>query len=89
MQAIKAIVEGLVDFCQNRTSKKQEFVPLHNPKYKTSMCRDLVQKGKCPRGTSCTFAHSAEELERSVLHLLFNNQEIIKFKVCRSFAIEE
>ncbi|MGH0122730.1 UNVERIFIED_CONTAM: hypothetical protein FKN15_007061 [Acipenser sinensis] len=35
-----------------------------NSKYKTSMCRDLRQQGGCPRGASCTFAHSQEELEK-------------------------
>lgn len=35
-----------------------------NSKYKTSMCRDLRQQGGCPRGASCTFAHTQEELEK-------------------------
>ena len=35
-----------------------------NVKYKTHMCRDLAQRGKCPRGVNCTFAHSQEEMER-------------------------
>lgn len=37
--------------------------PQHS-KYKTYMCRDMKQKGGCPRGASCTFAHSQEELEK-------------------------
>lgn len=28
------------------------------------MCRDLTLRGSCPRGTNCTFAHSADELEK-------------------------
>ncbi|KAG9338462.1 hypothetical protein JZ751_025696 [Albula glossodonta] len=38
--------------------------PLQHSKYKTYMCRDMKQKGGCPRGASCTFAHSQEELEK-------------------------
>ena len=35
-----------------------------NTKYRTSMCRDIIQKSTCPRGANCNFAHSEEELER-------------------------
>lgn len=38
--------------------------PPQHSKYKTYMCRDMKQKGGCPRGASCTFAHSQEELEK-------------------------
>ncbi|KAH9630188.1 hypothetical protein HF086_000748 [Spodoptera exigua] len=37
--------------------------PTHN-KYKVSMCRDAATRSFCPRGNSCTFAHSEEEMER-------------------------
>ncbi|PZC74617.1 hypothetical protein B5X24_HaOG207408 [Helicoverpa armigera] len=37
--------------------------PTHT-KYKVSMCRDAATRSFCPRGASCTFAHSEEELER-------------------------
>ncbi|CAH0401817.1 unnamed protein product [Chilo suppressalis] len=37
--------------------------PTHN-KYKVSMCRDAAARSFCPRGNSCTFAHSEEEMER-------------------------
>jgi len=33
-------------------------------KYKTSMCRDFITKGVCPRGEACTFAHSDDELQK-------------------------
>ncbi|GFR82492.1 roquin-2, partial [Elysia marginata] len=33
-------------------------------RYKTSMCRDFSSKGTCPRGTTCTFAHTQEEMEK-------------------------
>uniref|UniRef100_A0A8C1ID73 RING-type E3 ubiquitin transferase n=1 Tax=Cyprinus carpio TaxID=7962 RepID=A0A8C1ID73_CYPCA len=38
--------------------------PPQHSKYKTYMCRDMKQKGGCPRGASCTFAHTQEELEK-------------------------
>ncbi|KAL7855228.1 hypothetical protein SRHO_G00174180 [Serrasalmus rhombeus] len=63
--AVKTVVHGLVDFIQNYSKKggDPQQAPQHS-KYKTFMCRDMKQKGGCPRGASCTFAHSQEELEK-------------------------
>ncbi|XP_048846104.1 roquin-1 [Brienomyrus brachyistius] len=63
--AVKTVVHGLVDFIQNHSKKgtEQQQPPQHS-KYKTYMCRDMKQKGGCPRGASCTFAHSQDELEK-------------------------
>ncbi|KAK3728449.1 hypothetical protein RRG08_017249 [Elysia crispata] len=36
----------------------------HNTRYKTSMCRDYASRGTCPRGATCTFAHTQEEMEK-------------------------
>ncbi len=33
-------------------------------RYKTSLCRDLANRGSCPRGKNCTFAHSQMEIEQ-------------------------
>ncbi len=33
-------------------------------RYKTSLCRDLTNRGACPRGKNCTFAHSQLEIEQ-------------------------
>lgn len=64
-EAARIVVKGLVDFVQNFGSRKlQEDRQNLNAKYKTSMCRDLTQRGSCPRGANCTFAHSQEELEK-------------------------
>ncbi|XP_035206118.1 roquin-2-like isoform X2 [Stegodyphus dumicola] len=64
-EATKIVVKGLVEFLQNFGNRKlHEDRPNLNTKYKTSMCRDLTQRGSCPRGTSCTFAHSQEELDK-------------------------
>ncbi|XP_072176442.1 uncharacterized protein [Diadema setosum] len=65
MDAVKKVVQGLVDFMQNYSQNKKAMdLQTQNIKYKTSMCRDIMQKGGCPRGPSCTFAHSEEELEK-------------------------
>ncbi|XP_056011395.1 roquin-2-like [Ostrea edulis] len=64
MKAVKTVVKGLVDFIQSNGSKKVDNTAYVNVRYKTSMCRDLSEKGRCPRGTNCTFAHSQEELEK-------------------------
>ncbi|KAL4717614.1 hypothetical protein ACJJTC_000763 [Scirpophaga incertulas] len=45
------------------TSQNTGSTPTHS-KYKVSMCRDAATRSFCPRGNSCTFAHSEEELER-------------------------
>ncbi|KAL0966615.1 hypothetical protein UPYG_G00297470 [Umbra pygmaea] len=63
--AVKTVVHGLVDFIQNHCKKGTDpQQPPQHSKYKTYMCRDMKQKGGCPRGASCTFAHSQEELEK-------------------------
>ncbi|KAL4224023.1 Zinc ion binding [Mactra antiquata] len=64
MRAVKTVVEGLVNFLQNAGSRKHELFTPFNSRYKTSMCRDYSERGNCPRGSSCTFAHSDEELDR-------------------------
>uniref|UniRef100_A0A672M399 RING-type E3 ubiquitin transferase n=1 Tax=Sinocyclocheilus grahami TaxID=75366 RepID=A0A672M399_SINGR len=62
---VKTVVHGLVDFIQNHSKKGADTQqPPQHSKYKTYMCRDMKQKGGCPRGASCTFAHSQEELEK-------------------------
>ncbi|GFY39415.1 roquin-1 [Trichonephila inaurata madagascariensis] len=64
-EAAKIVVKGLVDFIQNFGKSKLQDDRLNiNAKYKTSMCRDLMQRRNCPRGLNCTFAHSQEELDK-------------------------
>ena len=63
--SVKFCVKELTEFtkhhhhwlwqCQDATQQTS--------KYKTSMCRDSKNKGICPRGQSCTFAHSEAELQ--------------------------
>jgi len=64
MVSVQAVVQGLVEFITTRVHRKPEVPPSANPKYKTSMCRDLQQRGRCPRGNNCTFAHSQDEMEK-------------------------
>lgn len=66
LEAIKQVVNGLVEFVQHHGNRKLQdnSYATHNTKYKISMCRDLAMRAICPRGTSCTFAHSEEELEK-------------------------
>ncbi|KAL7637083.1 UNVERIFIED_CONTAM: hypothetical protein RMT77_012841 [Armadillidium vulgare] len=65
MEAVKSVVTGLVQFIQHHGNRKiTEAHHAHNAKYKTSMCRDQSQRGSCPRGSDCTFAHSDDELEK-------------------------
>lgn len=45
------------------TPLPQQTSPSHT-KYKVWMCRDAVIRGVCPRGESCTFAHTDDELEK-------------------------
>lgn len=66
IKAVKDVVNGLVDFVQNHSSRKSAdtcHMP-HTNRYKISICRDLSLRGSCPRGSNCTFAHSDDELER-------------------------
>ncbi|XP_046365919.2 roquin-1-like isoform X1 [Haliotis rufescens] len=64
LKALRTVVQALIDFFTNFSQKKNELLPLQNARYKTSMCRDQTHNGMCPRGNSCTFAHSQEELEK-------------------------
>lgn len=65
MRCAKMVVQELVNFSkkhhhsmwQNQDSTQQ------SSKYKTSLCRDFKNKGICPRGATCTFAHSDHELQ--------------------------
>lgn len=66
LNAVRQVVIGLVEFIQHHGNRKlqEQGHTNHNTKYKISMCRDLNNRGTCPRGTNCTFAHSEEELEK-------------------------
>ncbi|XP_033098349.1 roquin-1-like [Anneissia japonica] len=61
MRAVKLIVQGFVEFAQNFShTRKMMNQQTPNVTFKTTMCRD-IQKGGCPRGSNCTFAHSDKE----------------------------
>lgn len=58
--AARACLQGVVAFLGRRAEGGSPA----GPRYKTSLCRDVAQRGSCPRGTHCTFAHSQEEMDR-------------------------
>ncbi|EDW76908.2 LOW QUALITY PROTEIN: uncharacterized protein Dwil_GK20807 [Drosophila willistoni] len=72
LDAVRQAVMGLVNFLQHHGIRKPQegsnggggVANISNPKYKISLCRDLNVRRVCPRGASCTFAHSQEEVER-------------------------
>ena len=64
MKAAKTVVEGLVLFLSSMGQRRHDFLSPFNARYKTSMCRDFLERRSCPRAASCTFAHSEEELEK-------------------------
>jgi len=65
MNATKTVVQELVNFTKKNHHSMwlNQDVNQQSSKYKTSMCRDFKSKGSCPRGHSCTFAHSDRELQ--------------------------
>jgi hypothetical protein len=69
MNAVLQLMQGFDEFMQQRNARRQDMLTAQSPKYKTSLCRDLQVKGKCPRGNTCSFAHTQEELERLVVFL--------------------
>ncbi|CAN7989891.1 unnamed protein product [Ixodes pacificus] len=66
VEAAHAVVHGLVGFLGSFGGRGGKPGPDAPPqgKYKTSLCRDLAQRGSCPRGVHCTFAHSQDEVDR-------------------------
>lgn len=64
LEAVKKVVNGLVEFVQHHGNRKLQDSTYAAQKYKISMCRDLALRAICPRGANCTFAHSEEELEK-------------------------
>lgn len=68
LDAVRHVVLGLVKFMQFQSNRKVQDYPVPpvnaNGKYKISLCRDYTERRMCPRGTNCTFAHSAEERQR-------------------------
>ncbi|XP_073975142.1 RING finger and CCCH-type zinc finger domain-containing protein roquin isoform X2 [Rhodnius prolixus] len=73
VEACRVVVAGLVEFMRVHGNNKASGgctgaggspAPGEHTKYKVSLCRDLIMKGTCPRGSACTFAHSGDELDK-------------------------
>lgn len=62
--AARACLQGVVSFLGRRGAEGGAGPVAGGPRYKTSLCRDVAQRGSCPRGAHCTFAHSQEEMDR-------------------------
>nr|XP_039255077.1 roquin-1-like isoform X1 [Styela clava] len=65
LQSVNFIIKELIIFSKSHKPHDlwhDEESPSQTAKFKTSFCRDIKSKGRCPRGSSCTFAHSEEEL---------------------------
>ncbi|KAL0241611.1 hypothetical protein GEMRC1_006846 [Eukaryota sp. GEM-RC1] len=54
---------------------------IHKSKYKTEICRQFLERGTCPYGVKCQFAHSIHELQSSP------NSHRYKTEVCRQFEL--
>ena len=52
----------------------------NDPKYKTELCKTFSEKGSCPYGSKCRFAHGKEELFQKKI-----NCKLYKQKECNSF----
>ena len=50
-----------------------------DPKYKTELCKTFSEKGKCPYGYKCRFAHGKEELNSKNLNLNYKKKKCKKF----------
>ena len=47
-----------------------------DPKYKTELCKTFSEKGKCPYGYKCRFAHGKEELNSKNLNLNYKKKKM-------------
>lgn len=52
-----------------------------NTKAKSSLCRNFMEKGVCPYGNKCQFAHGPSELKCNT-----DNQMSYKTRTCHAFA---
>ena len=55
--------------------------PNFNTKAKSSLCRNFMEKGSCPYGNKCQFAHGPSELKCNN-----DNQMSYKTRPCHAFA---
>lgn len=72
MRSVSKIISAFVDYLSHNGGDHvvgemggaQDSSLNQNTRYKTSMCRDYSSRGTCPRGPTCTFAHTQEEMEK-------------------------
>ena len=49
--------------------------------FKTSMCKNILEKGQCPHGDYCLFAHKSSELRKKSLEI---DEENFKTRMCKN-----
>jgi len=57
----------------------------HNPKFKVTLCKDFTEKGSCPMGEGCNFAHGENEL-RGMTKGGLRKDVVYKTVLCEAFA---
>ena len=55
---------------------------LYSIKYKTKLCVEIIQNGKCRYGQKCSFAHSHSELREI-------NDTVKVWKACKNYHIDK
>jgi hypothetical protein len=56
--------EGAADYASNANgrTRAERRAAQHNAKYKTELCKNWVERGSCPYGAKCQFAHGTDEM---------------------------
>jgi len=52
----------------------------HNTKYKTELCKNWIERGTCPYGSKCQFAHGPSEMRAR------EHKQTYKTRPCQAFA---
>lgn len=69
------------DTILNSTLRKPKKKQTDETKFKTEMCKNWSEKGRCNYGTKCKFAHGKQELQDKSIQ----NKQRYKSKKCNSF----
>ena len=78
--------ENLLEKIQNKENiinNAETTIKVSPKKFKTELCKNWLESGKCIFGSKCTFAHGKEEIQSKR-----KNSEKYKSKPCKSFHIQ-
>jgi hypothetical protein len=73
----------------NKSSKSPPTDTSHQKKIKTELCMHYMQKGTCPWGDTCTYAHGESELQHQTLRELQRKgllDDVEKYRIKPCFA---